>query len=105
MRPHVPDDQLRPSDVPGPDATWDEISVFGHGYHAYKVAGSLQRVAALTVEAHDAWIADGTLPDSLPRLRLALFHTVRATHGGVPSADTEAWARALVAGIRRERFG
>lgn len=99
MRPHVPDAALTPEDVPAPDAPWDEVDDFGHRYHAYKVAGSLQRVAALTLEAHDAWEADGGLPDSLPRLRLALFHTVRATHGSVPDEQTERWARALVAAI------
>jgi len=100
MPAHVPDDLLRATDVPGPDAPWDAISTFGHGYHAYKVAGSLQRVATLTVEAHDAWARDGSLPSALARLRLALFHTVRASHGGAPTADTEAWARALVGAIR-----
>lgn len=100
MRPHVPDAALTTGDVPGPDAPWAEVDAFGHGYHAYKIAGSLQRVASLTLEAHDDWQADGVLPEALPRLRLALFHTVRATHGREPDGDTERWARALVAAIR-----
>lgn len=99
MPAHVPDDALRPTDVPAADAPWSEVSEFGHRYHAYRVAGSLQRVAALTLEAHDAWEQDGTLPDSLPRLRLALFHTVRATHGRTPEPGTERWARALLAAV------
>lgn len=99
MRPHVPDAQLQPADVPDRDAPWERIAAFGHGYHAYRVAGSLQRVTELTVAAHDQWERDGTLPDALPRLRLALFHTVRATHGTAPSPATEQWARALVAAI------
>lgn len=100
MPAHLPDEQLTADDVPSPDAPWAEVSRFGHGYHAYRVAGSLQRVAALTLESHDRWVADGTLPDGLPRLRLALFHTVRAVHGAAPDADTERWARALLDGIR-----
>lgn len=99
--PHLPDDRLRPGDVPTPDAPWADVAAFGHRYHAYRVAGSLQRVAELTLAAHGAWAQDGTLPDALPRLRLALFHTVRAVGlDGTPDPDTEAWARALVDGIR-----
>lgn len=97
---HLPDEQLSAELVPGPDAPWEQVSAFGHRYHAYKVAGSLQRVADLTLEAHDAWADDGTLPGTLPRLRLALFHTVRAVGvGATPDPDTEAWARALLAGV------
>ena len=101
MRPdHVPDDALHPGDVPGPDAAWDDVVEFGHRYHAYRVAGSLQRVAGLTLDAHERWTRDGTLPEDLPRLRLALFHTVRATHGDQPDEDTRTWARALLGAIR-----
>lgn len=99
MRPHVPDERLEPGDVPAADAPWEQISEFGHGYHAYRVAGSLQRVAELTLAAHDRWEQDGELPEALPRLRLALFHTVRATHGDTPTPETERWARALVGAI------
>lgn len=100
MARHVPDDQLRPADVPPADAPWPEVSAFGHTFHAYKVAGSLQRVSELTVATHDAWAADGTLPDDLARLRLALFHTVRATGDAEPDDDTARWARELVGAIR-----
>lgn len=102
MPAHLPDDALTPRDVPGPDAPWSEVAAFGHRYHAYKLAGSLQRVATLTLEAHDDWERDGTLPGALPRLRLALFHTVRATHGDTPDPATEAWARALVTAIAEQ---
>lgn len=98
---HVPDEQLRPQDVPPTDAPWREVSAFGHTFHAYKVAGSLQRVSELTVATHDAWAEEGILPGDLTRLRLALFHTVRATGDAPPDDDTERWARALVAGIAR----
>lgn len=99
MPAHLPDDALTAADVPAPDSPWDEIATFGHRYHAYRVAGSLQRVVALTLEAHDRWEATGALPDALPRLRLALFHTVRATHGSAPDPATAAWARALVGAV------
>lgn len=99
MPSHLRDDDLRPRDVPAADASWGEIAAFGHRYHAYKVAGSLRRVATLTLQAHDQWVADGTLPSDLARLRLALFHTVRATHGQPPAPATEDWGRALVAAV------
>lgn len=100
MRPaHLPDGALAHDDVPAPDAPWGDVVEFGHRYHAYRVAGSLQRVATLTLEAHQRWEEDGSLPEQLPRLRLALFHTVRATQEGQPDPATEEWARALVAAI------
>lgn len=103
MRPaHLPDEALRPDDVPAPDAPWEEVAAFGHRFHAYRVAGSLQRVASLTLAAHEQWEQDGTLPEDLTRCRLALFHTVRASHGRSPAPDTEAWARALVTAIREQ---
>lgn len=100
MRPHVPDAALRRADVPPADAPWRDLWSFGHTFHAYKVAGSLQRVSELTLATHDAWAADGTLPPDLTRLRLALFHTVRATGDAPPDEETEAWVRALVAEVR-----
>lgn len=105
MRPHVPSAALDPDDVPAADAPWADVSAFGHTFHAYKVAGSLQRVADLTLATHDAWTTDGSLPDDLDRLRLALFHTVRATGEGEPDADTARWARALVTAIRTSLAG
>ncbi len=100
MRPHVPDAALAPADVPPAAGAWRDLVVFGHTFHAYKVAGSLQRVADLTLETHDAWAADGVLPEDLTRLRLALFHTVRAVGpDGEPDPDTERWVRALVGAI------
>ena len=100
MRPaHLPDGALTADDVPATDAPWAEVVEFGHRYHAYRVAGSLQRVSALTLEAHERWEQDGTLPDGLSHLRLALFHTVRATQGQTPDPATEGWARALVSAI------
>ncbi len=103
MRPHLPDDLLTLAAVPDPDGDWDAIVAFGHGYHAYKLAGSVQRVATQALEVHDAWETDGTLPGALPKLRLALFHTVRALHGGTPpDPDTEAWTRALVRAVHEQ---
>jgi hypothetical protein len=100
VRPHVPDGRLTPADVPPADGPWADLVAFGHTFHAYKVSGSLQRVADLTLGTHDAWATDGTLPDDLTRLRLALFHTVRAIGlDGTPDVDTERWVRALVGAI------
>lgn len=102
MRRHVPDTELTAELIPASDAPWREIAEFGHRFHAYKVAGSLDRVARITVESHGEWERTGTLPDDLTRLRLCLFHTVRAVGlGSEPDPDTEAWARALVAAVAR----
>lgn len=101
MRPHLPDTALTIDHVPGVDAPWREIVEFGHTFHAYKVAGSVDRVGRLTVETHDAWAESGALPPDLTRLRLCLFHTSRAVGlDGEPDADTERWCRALVGAIR-----
>lgn len=100
MRPHVPDEQLTRASVPRHDAPWRDVVEFGHTFHAYKVAGSVERVGRLTVETHDAWARTGELPDDLTRLRLCLFHTSRAVGlDGEPDPDTEAWCRALVGAI------
>ncbi len=101
MRPHVPDDQLTIALVPDDDAPWAEVVRFGHGYHAYKIAGSVQRVSQQALAVHDRWAEDGSLHDGLPLLRLSLFHTVRAiAHGDEPDEGTQRWARALVSAIR-----
>lgn len=100
MRSHVPDSEITAGMIPAADAAWDDVAEFGHRFHAYKVAGSLQRVAQLTVATHDDWERTGTLPDDLTRLRLCLFHTVRAVGlDGRPDPETDRWARALVAAI------
>lgn len=102
MRPHVPDTELTAGMIPDPDAPWRELAEFGHRFHAYRVAGSLQRVTRLTVETHDRWVDEGELPEDLSRLRLCLFHTVRAVGlDGDPDPDTDRWARALVGAIAR----
>lgn len=59
----------------------------------------------LTLATHDAWSVDGELGHDLTRLRIALFHTVRAVDAdGAPDRDTEAWVRALISAIR-DRLG
>jgi hypothetical protein len=101
MRPHVPDDQLTLAGIPNGDAAWAEVVRFGHSYHAYKIAGSVQRVAQQAMSLHDGWADDGSLDAGLSPLRLSLFHAVRALeHGSEPDAGAQAWARALVAAIR-----
>jgi hypothetical protein len=103
MRPHVPDNQLTLGHVPANDAPWTEVVRFGHGYHAYKIAGSVQRVAQQAMALHDSWTDGGSLDAGLAPLRLSLFHAVRALeHGSEPDAGAQAWARALVSAIRAQ---
>lgn len=101
MRPgHVPNDDLSLDDVPDPRAPWEEIAGFAHTFHAYKVAGSVQRVSRLASEDAEAWHAGGGLPDDLTRLRLDLFATLRSLGSQEPDEATERWVRALAEAIR-----
>lgn len=104
--PHVPDDALTPASVPDPHAPLEELLRFGHGYHAYRTAGSLPRVATIALDLHDRWTGDhdadaaATLDEPLPQLRIALFHTVRALEQDPrPSTDAETWVRVLVRSV------
>lgn len=115
--PHLPDTQLTERDVPAVDAPLDQLIAFGHRHHAYKVAGSLPQVAEIALDVHDDWVTghdaapDAVLALPLARLRIALFHTVRAldqgdgdggaSRDGGPSVDddVETWIRVLVASV------
>ncbi len=99
-RPHIANADLRAVDVPPSDAPWPEIIRFGHAFHAYRVAGSVQRVSALAADAHDVWTADGPLPADLTKLRVVLFATVRALDNTTPTDDDRDWATALLDAIR-----
>lgn len=114
--PHLPDDLLAPDDVPPADAPVAALLAFAHSYHAYKVAGSLQRVAAIAVGLHDLWTTAGADPDAVldapvGRLRVALFHTARALdHAGGDvgtdaTDDTETWLRVLVRSVAAAASG
>ena len=106
-QPHLPDAALTPADVPSADAAVDELLAFGHRYHAYKVAGSLPRVSTIAVELHDVWTrdlgarADAVVDAPLPRLRIALFHTARASDHTPDALDDEtvSWLRVLVRSV------
>ena len=110
MRPsHLPDGDLTAADVPHADDPVAELLAFGHRFHAYRVAGSLPRVARIAVEVHDRWIdehaaaPEAVLDEPLQRLRIALFHTARAATGGgaegEPDDETTEWLRVLVRSV------
>lgn len=103
---HLPDDQLTAADVPTDDAAVEDLLGFGHRYHAYKVAGSLQRVASTAVLLHDRFVDEhdadpGTvLKAPVAQLRIALFHTARAVdHGATIDDDCVTWMRVLVRSV------
>lgn len=99
MRPHVPNEHLTAAAVPSDDAPLADVVVFAHSFHAYKVAGSVERVAGIAARAHATWTTDGTVPDDLTTLRVVLFATVRAQAHDTGATD-ESWLRALTAAIR-----
>lgn len=115
--PHLADADLDAASVPPADAPLPVLLRFGHRYHAYRVAGSLPRVAEVALGLHDRWERDhGAAPDAvldaaLPQLRIALFHTVRALdHAGShddphdgdgdgAGGDEAVWLRVLVRSV------
>ncbi len=119
--PHLADADLDAASVPPADAPLPVLLRFGHRYHAYRVAGSLPRVAEVALALHDEWerehdaTQDAVLDAPLPQLRIALFHTVRALdHAGVGTApddqvatgpgapvteDEAVWLRVLVRSV------
>lgn len=100
MPAHRPTSALRAGDVPPADAPWDDVVAFGHGFHAYKVVGSLPGAARITDEVRAAHDAGDPLTEDLTRLRTALFVTLRASGHGHGSDGDRAFCRALVESIR-----
>ncbi len=89
----IPNDQLRPSDVPGDAASWEEIQWFALMFDGYKYWGSAERCAE---------VAKARPGSTLTELRTCLFYEQRRWWGVREGPDPEAMAyiRELVRRIR-----
>jgi hypothetical protein len=77
----IPNDRLRPDDVPGPDADWGTIWEFAHTFDGYTHWGSFERCAVIANQRRDS---------TLTELRTCLFFEARAwRHGGYGDPDGE----------------
>ncbi|MDP1825356.1 MAG: hypothetical protein Q8L48_19015 [Archangium sp.] len=92
---------LRRAQVPGPQASWQEIEHFALTFDGYQRIG--QRLGALA-EQHRA---AGTLPHELDELRGCLFLEQRRWRHfqSVPDEKAMQHIRALVEEIRRQLMG
>ncbi len=89
----IPNERLRPEDVPAPDAEWDTIDAFGLTFNGYKACGSFEKCAA---------IANQQLDSTLTELRICLFFEGRRWHhyGDEPEEEATACIRGIVEKIR-----
>ena len=80
--------------VPGPDATWAEVSLYAIDGYQYDDWGGLETLGDLANTIHDQWRRHGTLPDDVHALRGALFFEQRRTKWGFPFDfnPTREWA-------------
>src|SRR5262245_19860698 len=102
----LPNEGLRPEDVPGPDAPWHPtIAEFALTFDGYEAMGN--RLSGYAWRRFERWRKDGSLPRDLLHLRSCLFMAQRAVrwaeNGPYPSGPTAeelAYAHSLIAAIR-----
>jgi hypothetical protein len=89
----IENSELRLSDLPSHDATWDAIQTFALAFEGYKHNGSFERAAE---------IANNRKNDTLSELRTCLFFEQRRWRhfGEEPDSETMAYLRGLVDAIR-----
>ena len=94
MRDYIPNEQLRPEDLPPTEASWDEIGRFALTFSGYKAYGSFAACAA---------VANARQPSSLTELRACLFFEQRRYRhmDRVPTGESLRYVRGLVEGIRQ----
>jgi hypothetical protein len=104
MTTRIESEHLRASDLPGPDANYQELAQFALGFGAYKEVGPAGIVIAIAHGIFTTWQAQGELPVSLEVLRTALFGYQRNVHGSKDDEADEddlAYMRTLVQQMRR----
>jgi hypothetical protein len=101
----VPNEELRPNNVPGPTASWTEITWFAahfDGYHHY----GHERLADLANGTASEFSNSGAIPDrlDLSDLRACLFFEHRRHHhfGHAPDTHPTAYIRGLIEKIRQQ---
>jgi hypothetical protein len=95
--------ELDADDLPGPQATWDEISWFALRFNGYERYGS-ESLGELANETADHFREQGRLLTgrTLTELRACLFFEQHRHYhfGHAPGAEATAYIRALIEGIR-----
>lgn len=84
--------------IPRPDATWHEIAQYGLAFEAYEHGYSVAECAAIARMTEALFRETGTLPSSLPVLRVCLFVEQRRYHwlDTPPRAEEMAYIRTLL---------
>lgn len=67
--------------IPGEDASWDEINLFAHWFDGYAASGSFDQCAAIARERRH---------DTLTELRTCLFFEARSWRHGGEDLDDQA---------------
>lgn len=103
----IPNDELRPEHLPGPDAPWyPTIAEFALTFDGYEAMGN--RLFSYAGRRFEKWRQDGSLPGDLRHLRSCLFVEQRRVKWSIPEqpeAEQLAYARALIEAIRRVVVG
>ena len=91
----IPSETLKSTDVPEAGAAWSEIQEFALTFNGYSFWNGFDRCAA---------IANAKQPQNLTELRTCLFFEQRRWRhfGETPDAESMAYIRTLVNGIREE---
>jgi hypothetical protein len=90
----ISNSDLRPSDVPPPNAEWEAISRFALTFNGYEQAGSFAAAGRIANEHQCSTLND---------LRICLFFEQRRWHhfGGTPDGKALEYIRTLVERIRQ----
>jgi hypothetical protein len=101
--PKIASSDVVPADLPGPTASWSEVSWFAARFDGYERLG-FDELAALGNGSADEFASTGLIdPElSVDQLRACLFFEYRRSHHlrHVPGAESSAYIRALVDAIR-----
>ncbi|MGC1780175.1 MAG: hypothetical protein WBB34_19745 [Xanthobacteraceae bacterium] len=91
----IPDSLLTRAQIPGENATWQEIGQFALTFDGYAEWGSLERCAE---------IANGRRNETLAELRTCLFFEQRRWNhfGHSPDAKTMEYIQGLLAAMREK---
>jgi hypothetical protein len=99
----LPSSELRVGDVPGPSASWNEITAFAARFDGYAHYGNGQ-LGELANDAAAHWGESGRVESilTLDQLRGCLFFEYRRFHhfGHVPGTSDTPYIRALVESLR-----
>jgi hypothetical protein len=98
----IPNDELRPVDIPGDSADMTSIFEFALTYDGYHHHGD--QCGKIANAASQRFSKEGNLPQSLDELRTCLFYEQRRWHhfGNAPHTKALNYFKALLCGIREK---